>query len=254
MLKYLVVLNNKGIFSMNFNKKGLVRNLTLYLSGVYLLFFIVCYIKDFVFPQANFFFYLDIFLDKLISLLPPSISALIALIFSGFGKNKITPYAVMIPTSVSRIIYVLPYFYIKNILDGYISGKAFLYSAIYALADIFLNYLLSLIVYLVIRAVIRIRAGRIVSLPFYLKEKTELNVADPIACAFLTVSFIGFLYFFIAEIINTVSYIISYSFNFTSSDLILAVVSYIYIVFLLFVYFFTLAHIKNKILEKRLQI
>ncbi len=238
---------------MEFNKKGLCLKATLAFAGAYIFSFIIYYFGNHLFTETDVFLYIDIFFNKAVYLLLPVLAGVIALIFFAYGKLS-SALLVMIPLISVRITYFLPYFYLSFILDGLDTADSILFGILFAVGDAVLAYILSVLIFFAMKIIIEKKSGKDASVAHELSKKTVLDFSDPVCLSFMSVAFLCFLYFFISEIANTVSFIITYSFNFTVSEIIYTVICYIYTLILLFIHYYAQVIIKNKIIEKRLTV
>lgn len=230
---------------MNSQIKNLIKKASLGLFIGYFLTFLLFYLTNYLFDSVV-LTYIWVFAKKLTYLLPLLITASITLIiYCVFGKKA--AYLALIPFSLSRIIYFFPYFYLQFIFDGFDSTESLLYAALSSLAEAALAYALSLLVFGVMLLIVKkSNAGR-AQLDEIIFKKTSLDFSNPLSLAFTVVSILGFSYYFISEIIDTVAILSSYYGTLTLGEIAYMLFSYVFDVALIFAYYFTLVFVKNLI-------
>ena len=235
---------------MNFNNKGFAKNSTIYIFFVYLASFLIYYLSEFIFFDYDFISYVRIYTNKLTYLLVPIVCGLITLIvytFSGTKKALLT----LIPITLVRLVYYVPYFYLVFIYDNFDSLESLFFAFFLSLGEAAIVYLICIAVFILLKSIIKKRMNDEADFENAITEKTQLDFQNPVSFAFIAVSFLAFLYFFIYEIVNTISFIIQYSFSFTATEIIYTVLSYIFDILLLLIHYFALSYIKNIIIIKR---
>lgn len=230
---------------MNSQTKNLIKKATVGLFIGYFLTFLLFYLTNYI-SDTLASAYIWLFAQKVTYLLPLMITAAITLtLFCLFGKR--VAYTALIPFSVVRIIYFIPYLYLQFIFDGFDSIEAILYGGLLALAEAVLSYALSLAIFgIMLFTVKKANAGR-ASLEDIVFKKTTLDFLNPLSLAFAIVSLLGFSYYFIAEIVDTVVILVSYSGNLTLGEIAYMIFAYVFDIALIFAYYFTLVFIKNLI-------
>ena len=232
---------------MNIKTNGLTKRCTLYLSIGYIFAFLIYYLANYIFYDISALSYVWIFTQKLIYLLMIFIAATVMLIFYALGEKR-HGYLSLIAFSLIRMIYFIPYFYLIFIYDGFDSVEALLFGLLSALADAAIFYLLALLALGVMLLIIKKSNQGGTPIDELIIKPTRLNFADPICLAFTVLSLLGFAYLFINEVIDTVSFIINYSGNLLTLEIIYIIFSYIFDLSLIFVYYFALSFIKNRIM------
>ena len=219
--------------------------------AVYLTSFIIYYLSSYILYENDFLAYLRIFSNKLTYLLVPLASAVIALIIYAFSDMRHTLIC-LIPLTFARIIYYIPYFYLIFIFDNFDSVEALPLAFLVSLLEAGFAYAINLGFFLMAKWIIEKKKTKEDSFADTVAIPTALDFNNPTSFAFMIFSLIAFLYFFIYEIINTVSFIMEYSGSFTSTEIIYTVFSYIFDISLLLIYYFAISFIKNTIIKKRL--
>ena len=230
---------------MNSQTKNLIKKVTVGLFIGYFLTFLLFYLTNYI-SDTLASAYIWLFAQKVTYLLPLMITAAITLtLFCLFGKR--VAYTALIPFSVVRIIYFIPYLYLQFIFDGFDSVESILYGGLLALAEAVLSYALSLAIFGIMLFIVKkANAGR-ASLEDIVFKKTTLDFLNPLSLAFAIVSLLGFSYYFIAEIVDTVVILVSYSGSLTLGEIAYMIFAYVFDVALIFAYYFTLVFIKNLI-------
>ena len=225
--------------------KNLIKRIALGLFAGYLLTFLLFYVANYL-SDSLALAYVWLFAQKLTYLLPLLVTAMVTLaLYAVYGKR--VAFLALIPFSLVRMIYFIPYLYLQFIFDGFDSVESITYGALTALGEAALAYALSLLVFGVMLFIVkRANAGR-ASLEEIIFTKTGLDFLNPLSLAFAIVSLIGFSYYFISEIVDTVVILITYSAALTSAEIAYMVFSYVFDLGLIFAYYFTLVFIKNLI-------
>ena len=232
---------------MNFKDKRLFLNFALILSGIYLLNLCLYYFSNHIL-DSDFVYYIHSFLNRSLYFLLPTASAAVIFTsypFIGYKKSLISAIAL----SSVRAIYSLPYFFILYALNGNTIQKSLLLSFLSSIAEICIAYIFMLMIFFLLKLIV-IKRGDI-SLKEAMIKKTKLDFSNPVSFAFILISCLIFLYLFTSEIVNTISFIIDYSFTFTTEELLYTLVSYLLSIAIPLLCYATLAFIKNKIIESR---
>ncbi len=221
------------------------RRVTLYLLLGYLASYAVFHISSYV-SSAAFFFYLNEFVKRGTYLLLPLIASAAMLVTSAYTTLSKTLLRA-IPFSLVRIVYFLPYFYMYNYAYGmgYDTSEALLFGLLLSVGEAIIVYILSVIVFLILRAIVR-RLGGKDEFCASIEKETCLDFSDPVASAFAIISAAAFLYFLVYEIINTVGFISEYGASAKPGEIIYMIVSYLYDIALFFIHFYALAISKNR--------
>ncbi len=231
---------------MKINDTKLCRNATLILTAAYFVTFLIYYLPSFVF-ESEVLSYISSFLRKGLYLLIPTCAAFVAFIVSTANGVR---WAVtrLIPMTLSRIIYLLPIFYLMLLSEGYDSIEGVTIGLAISIGEAAIAYGVTVLVFFLMRFIqgYKREGARESDLTsddaFDLSNKTSLG-------AFI-VSAVAFLYFFIAEIVDTVKYIVEYSGSYRTGEIVYIVTSFIFDIALLFVYYFAFIFIKRIILKR----
>ncbi len=232
---------------MNIKTCGLAKRCTLYLFLGYLTTFLIYYLSNHIFYNAAILSYSWLFLQRLTYLLMIFIAATVTLIFYSLGENK-KAYISLIPFSLVRTVYFIPYFYLIFIYDGFDSFEAIIFGILASIGDAAISYLLTLLIFKIMVFIIKKTNKSDLTLTELIIKPTRLNFSDPISLAFTIISLIGFSYFFVKEVIDTAIFISDYSGTLLAGEILYIIFSHIFNLALVFIYYFTLSHIKNKIL------
>ena len=238
---------------MKLYSKNLFTKASLLLVLGYFLTFLSFYFANVLFADKAFFAYLWYFIQKATFLLFPLIAALLALIADAYiGLKKV--FAVLIPLSLPKLIYSLPYYYLYFVYDPfYDSIDALLYSLIQSTIECIFTYAFTLIVFFVMRFILDSISKKNEPRSALLTKKTALDFGDSVSVTFMITSLLSFLYFFIVEIVDTVSVISKYSGRLRGGEIVYMVFSYVFDVLLLAGFYFILASIKNYIVKYRVK-
>ena len=234
---------------MKFNGYKLLLNTALILGAGYFLTFIVYYLANYIYI-GEVFYYVWQFIQRAVYLIMPIAAAVIILVRSAYSRPSLAAlYA--IPLAAVRMLYFIPYFYLLVLTEGFDSVESLCYGTLLSLFEAVVSYALTMIIFAAMRFIIARRASD-TAIGEVIARKTVLDFGDPVSLAFLSVCGASFLYFFIKEIINTVSFISEYGISFSASEIIYTVISYILDVLMPLFYYFIISCIKNKIIETRL--
>ena len=235
----------KNTTKLSRETKNLIKRIALGLFAGYLLTFLLFYVANYL-SDSLALAYVWLFAQKLTYLLPLLVTAMVTLaLYAVYGKK--VAFLALIPFSLVRMIYFLPYLYLQFIFDGFDSVESVTYGALTALGEAALAYALSLLVFGVMLFIVKkANAGR-APLDEIVFTKTTLDFKNPLSVAFAIVSLVGFSYYFISEIVDTVVILVSYSASLTAGEIAFMLFSYVFDLALIFAYYFTLVFIKNLI-------
>ena len=153
--------------------------------------------------------------------------------------------------ALSRVTFSIPNLYLVLVAEGYSSIEALTLGALLSILESLITYAIVILIYALMRLIIRLANKSGADLGTIVIKKTELDFSNPIAAALATVAAACFIYYFISEIIQTVGFFIDYSSSMNATEIIYTVASYIIDILVLPIYFFTLAFVKNFIISKR---
>ena len=227
---------------MDLQTKNLIKRITVGLFLGYFLIFLLFYVTNYLSDSM----YVWMFASKLVYLLPLLITGMITLTFY-CALGKTVAYIALIPFALVRVIYFLPYFYLQFVLDSYDSTEALLYGALSALGEAALAYALSLLVFGAMLFIIKISNKGRATLDTIIFKKTTLDFQNPLSLAIAIVSLIGFSYYFISEIVDTFTILLTYGATLTIGEVAYMLFAYLFDIALIFAYYFTLVFIKNLI-------
>ena len=230
---------------MQFNVRKLFNRALLYLSLAYLLTYALYHITYFVF-NYEWLYYVQLFVRKATYMLIPLASSAVILAISAYKSTK-EALLRAIPLSLVRMLYFIPYFYMMNYTDmwGFASGEAILYALLFAFGEVIISYVICILVFALMYLIVKKKSGE-EDFSAVMDKYASLNLESPVSIAFMICSSLVFVYFFVMEIIDTVSFIKDASGSFYTSEIIYIIASFIFDIALLFIHFFTLCYVKNK--------
>lgn len=230
---------------MNLKTHGLTKRCTLYLLGGYFLSFLLFYFANYLYFGEPILSYIWIFAQKLIYFLPPFVAAVVTLILYASDK-KHSAFLSLIAFSAVRMIYFIPYFYLIFIYDGFDSVESISFGFLASVAEAIIAYILTLLAFCVMLLVIKKTDRHGLHLSEHIAKPTELDFRNPVSLAFAILSLIGFSYFFIKEIVDTVTFVIDFSSTVTTGEILYMICSYLFDLSLIFIYYFVISYIKNR--------
>ncbi len=233
---------------MKFNDTRLCRNTTLLLLLSYFLSFLVYYLPSFVI-ESDALAYFSVFFRRCVYLLIPICAAYVAFIVSTVLGVR---WAVtrLIPMTAARMVYLLPLFYLMLLSEGFDSIEGVTIGLALALGEAAIAYALTLLVFFAMRMIQGYKRDGERSTDLLPQDAFDLSNRTSLAA--FAVSCAAFSYFFICEIVDTVKYVVDYSGYYRSGEIIYIVISFIYDILLLFIYYFAFVIIK-RILSKRIE-
>ena len=249
MLKYLYDIIFKGYFLMNFREKGYFAKSSLLLGAGYFVTFIVYYLANYIIA-ADGFSYFYLFFQKLTYLLLPALAATVMLCAAPFTDSA-RLFLSSAFLALSRVTFSIPNLYLVLVAEGYGSIEALALGALLSILESLITYAIIILIYALMRLIIRLTNKSGNDLGTLVIKKTELDFGNPVAAALATVAATCFIYYLISEIIQTVSFFIDYSSSMNATEIIYTVASYIVDILVLPIYFFSLAFAKNFIISKR---
>ena len=225
---------------------NLVKKFSAGLLIWYFLTFLLFYITNYLSDSLT-LAYVWMFAEKITELLPLLVTATVTLTLYCAASKK-AAYLALIPFSAVRVVYFLPYFYLQFIFDGYDSVESLLFGALSALGEATIAYAFTLLIFGVMLLVVKKANRGRASLEDIIFKKTTLDFKNPLSLAFAIVSLLGFSYYFIYEIIDTVVILISYSGTLTLGEIAYMFFAYLFDIALIFAYYFAISSTKNLII------
>ena len=233
---------------MKFNGYRMIRNTALALLAAQIATFILYYLSNYIFV-IDALTYVWIFVQRATYMLLPIIGGVVLLADAAYiPSRKWLLHA--IPITLTRSVFLIPYYYLLVIVEGYDSIESLTYSALLTLGELVIGYILTVLLTFLLSLFIRRRSGT--ELSYALAKKTTLDFADPVSLSFILLSALSALYFIIKEIIDTVQFISEYGTRFTETEIIYLCVSFILDVLIPCGYYIVLKTVKNRIISTRL--
>ena len=210
----------------------------------YLASFVVYYLSNYI-VITDLTAYIWLFFNRLTYLLFPLVTALSVFISAPFiGTGKSLLFA--IPQVAVRMIYFIPYFYLKYIVEGFSSVECLGIGLILSFGEAVITFGAVVLLYFIMKLILERRGADKRSEVF---KKCELDFASPTAVAIGVLSVLAAVYFIGGEIIDTVGFFADYGFTLTLPEIIFMTISYIFDILIAPIYFFVLAFIKNKLVS-----
>ncbi len=233
---------------MKFNDYKMIRNTALALLAAQIATFILYYLANYILI-IDALTYVWIFVQRATYMLLPLIGAVVLLADTAFNSSrKWLLHA--IPITLTRAVFLIPYYYLLVIVEGYDSIESISYSALLTLGDVAIGYIITVLLTYLLSLFVKRRSGK--DLATALAKRTTLDFADPVSLSFILLSALSALYFIIKEIIDTVQFISEYGTRFTETELIYLCVSFILDVLIPCGYYIVLKTVKNRIISTRL--
>ncbi len=232
---------------MKFKSYRFISRASLYLFLAYLTSFLLYYIATFIYPTDT-LTYIWLFAERATYLLFPAISAVLTLIvftYCGGYRGAIAA----IPLSLTRLIYLIPYYYLDIIQEGYDSIESLGYGSLLSLGEVIILYGFIMLITALIRFIIKKHGTEPAEA---LAKRTVLDFADPVSLSFMIISLLSCTYLTVKEVIDTVYFISEYGARFTQSEIVYMVISYVADILIPLGYYFILSFIKNCVIASRL--
>lgn len=226
---------------MHLKTKGIYGWLTLAFgltnAAVFVLYYLFNHISAISSAQWSVYIavYIVPFIASGLELLMPLVGAAVLLITRAFYGTKYTLLRA-IPLSVMRIFYLLPYYYLYFVFDGYSSIEALLFGLLSSIPEIAVQYALMLALFVIMRVLSQRRLGEGEALCQSLSSDGIFRLEAAGCFALFGASLCAFAYLFVRECIDTVSFLIEYSGSYTVAEIIFITVSFLLDFALLFLY------------------
>ena len=229
---------------MNGLKKGLHTKLAFIFGGIYLILFAV-YFLGYYTEVSDLFVYLDLIFSRISYFLIPMIAGVVTLVTYS-AQNLKSALIRLLPLSLVRLIYFVAYFYLFLTEGGVGGAGVVILSVVLAIADALFAYVLSLIVFIIIKNVVLKMGG---DLRCAIETRTAVDFKDPISLSAALISILPAAVFLAGEIGDTVSFIMNYGFSFTVGEIIYTVLFYIFDFSLFFIHYILVILTKNLIVK-----
>ena len=236
------------------------KRLTARVSGLFALanfvVFIVYYIFNYLVMAPNdFVVYLIKFSTQTVDILLPFVAAATMLTRGAFlGRRK--AMTGIIPFVCTRLIYLVPYYYLHLIYDGYDSIESLILGLVYSIPELIIYYLIIFALYSVITFVAKRAAKKRGIDPYGIESEIQneefLNFDNGVISGIFTSALLTFIYLVIREIIYTVSYFIEYAGNYQIGEIAYIAFSFVYDLAILFLCHIAACAVKNLIIKGRL--
>ena len=237
----------RGSFYMNFNSRRLFLNFSLMLCPIYLFNFLLYYFANHFF-DSDILYYFSLFASKALYFLIPLMGCALMLAARPFVSTRALALS-SIGFAAARLVYSLPYFYISLIASGFYQTDAAIYAIGSAIIEAVIVYGATLLVSFLYNLITRERSE--LSYDEAVVKPTRLDFSDPISLSFALSSLLVFCYYFVTEVVRTVSFIIDYSFSFTAEELIFTLASYLSDILIPILCYTVQSYIKNRVIAKR---
>lgn len=196
--------------------------------------------------------YVSYYASKLLDFLAfPALTTVAFVLFAYEGAKKALWHTAMISTA--RIFYALPYYYLIFFYDfGYDSleslALSFIASVLIMLITVFGSYISVLIAVAVLKQKEKItRADILVALPEIVKEPSNNDFLSKANLPILVFAFLRFCFGLISELVDTVTFFISYRADYTFAEIATMLVNYVLLFALLILGYLISSRVKNLI-------
>lgn len=240
---------------MIFNDKGLTSRAAGLLAFLNILAFALYYVFSYIVSAPNdFVVYLVHFTTNTITLLLPLISASVLLIKRTYvGKSPMLVAA--IPLAITKIIYLVPYYYMFFIYSGYDSIESLTMGALWSIPEIAFLYGETVLLAVGMRLIsdfIEKRAEQPRAFHELIAERPVLDLDNSATLSIFCVGILTFIYLFVKELVNAISYFVEYAGSYKMDEILYIAFSFIYDVLMLLIVHLVMCAVKNHILSKRL--
>lgn len=210
---------------MFFEKKWLLLKTTgiLALTNflVFMLFYVFTYLVSFP-PML----YVLPFISDLATVAIPAITATVMFVYGCFEGLWRGLLFGLLP-SVTRIFYLILYYYLLFIRDGFDSVESILFSLLSCIPEIIFLYIITALIYFALHFITMWRAGDKDTYVFSLMGERLFDFDNPISFSALLVAIGSFLYLIIVEIIDTVAFFSEYGSNFNTFEIVYIAISFL---------------------------
>lgn len=178
---------------------------------------------------------------KIVNILPLLAGGVILAVTSGTEGGR-RPYLYTIVISLTQILYVTPYLYLRCINQGYDSIESLVMGLIGSLPEIIVFYGGAVLISFIIKFITKIRKQDFSEQ----LESTVLFDFDNGAClGVFAAAALGFFYLLVMEVIDTVAFLIEYAGDYTVGEIVYICVCFTVDLAALFIYHLILMFIKN---------
>ena len=184
------------------------------------------------------FEYVTLYLNKLTDFLVPAVMGVLMLLTYTYVDMR-SAIKISLVSASSTLLFSIPYYYIIFIYNyGYDSIESITLAAIATVGTIAFTFLLSMISLAIALAIIRRsqKLGRGTSREYLtsaLSEKSTGDFSSGANPALLVFPAVSFVYLFIRELIDTVTFFMDYGLDYTAGEILLIIFNYIFLFMLL---------------------
>lgn len=219
------------------SKNKLAYILVAIMAGVNILRFLLYYLSTYILESAALVYISSYFSEVTYMLLPLITAAFILRSYmkSGFGKAML--YA--LPFCVTEILYLFPYRAFELAYEGYEITATLLFAILITLITVILNYAKTLFLLFIIIFLTRIfakpKSKRKNDLNDSLADCGAFDFSNPETKGIFAASLNVFILSLISEIIDTVSFLLSYSGTYRTGEILYILFRYVFILAMLII-------------------
>ena len=148
--------------------------------------------------------------------------------------------------AIGRYVYTFLYYYLYFVYSGYSSVEACGLSGLWSILGYAIHYALILAVFFGIRLAVY-RIGGDTELPELLSQCPTFCFKNPLCLASMMAAGVGFVYIFVMDVIDTVSFIIEYGTKINGAELASMLIAFAVDIVFLFI-----IHAVNMLIKRRL--
>lgn len=243
---------NRGVKMVNKNRifrkaAGLYALANIAAFILFFLFTGVEGVADTAFGVNAYFYVISPIMKGVDILIPVSAAFIIYLAYLNNGNKAAIGYGALIASG--RYVYTFVYYYLYFVYDGYSSVEAVELSGLWSILGYAIHYAIILAIFFSLKFAIHrmCPTGDRVTI---ISSTATLDFKCPICLASIISSAVAFVYLFVLDLIDVISFLIEYGLDVTPSELATMLIAFIADVAFLFIIHSVNMAIKNRIANK----
>ena len=245
MIQYtrLAVIHKENIMDVNLKKHYL--RASIYFSAVYLLTYLLYHVTNYV-AESELLVYLSEMVNRSTYLLLPMLSSVAMLVASIYAGPR-RAILCAIPMMLTRLLYVIPYFYMMNYVYalGYATAEAIPLAIALAIGESAVTFGICVLLFFIMRLLLaKLSSGK--ELASLVEEPSGLFSSSPMSTVIRIISGAATFYFLINEIIDSVRFLIKYFDSIRAGEFLYMCWLFVFDAALFFIHYAVISYVKNR--------
>ncbi len=190
--------------------------------------FLIFYIPNYFISNNEPLIYISYFIREFIDSFIPVFSAAV-IYFADCDKKLFKRFLSALKLSLPRLIYVIPYYYLYYMSQGFDSLESLMYLSVHSVF-LMLVFPVELSLYVIIASFLGKRRARKTGYKLNFEEERGIfDLATPFAFSLFSISLSRFTYDTVMEMRDAISYLVNYAGSYRTSEIIFMLIKFLFV-------------------------